>query len=222
MNTIRVWFSKRGTASFISHLDLQRVMHRALRKAKLPVWYSQGFNPHIYITFALPLPLGQESICEYMDYKTEEENPDLDRVYYGLKGILPQGIEVYNVSLAKNKSGKIAYARYIITFDESIKEEAKKAVQRFNRLKHAFCIKLGKQNGQRSVEKEIDLKDYVQTLKIFKTKENFCVEVLLPAGSVNINPALILGYFNDNFNLDCSGVNVCRTQVMLENFENFE
>ena len=52
MHTIRVWFAKRDEACYISHLDLQRVVQRALKLARVPVWYTQGFNPHIYLTFA--------------------------------------------------------------------------------------------------------------------------------------------------------------------------
>ncbi len=55
MTTVRVWFTKTGEASYISLLDLQRVMQRALKRSGLPVWYTQGFNPHIYMTFAAPL-----------------------------------------------------------------------------------------------------------------------------------------------------------------------
>ena len=63
MNTIRLKFKKTGLAIYYSQLDLQRVMARGLKMSGLPVWYSQGFNPHIYMTFTLPLSLGHESLC---------------------------------------------------------------------------------------------------------------------------------------------------------------
>ena len=50
-------------ASYISLLDMQRVMQRVLKRSGLPVWHTLGFNPHIYMTFACPLSLGQESQC---------------------------------------------------------------------------------------------------------------------------------------------------------------
>ena len=58
-------------ASYISLLDMQRVMQRVLKRSGLPVWHTLGFNPHIYMTFACPLSLGQESQCECVDVKTE-------------------------------------------------------------------------------------------------------------------------------------------------------
>ena len=68
MNTVRIWFSKKGEASYISLLDLQRVMGRAIKRSGVPAWYTQGFNPHIYMTFACPLPLGQESLVVSVDF----------------------------------------------------------------------------------------------------------------------------------------------------------
>ena len=70
MITVRARFSKTGEASYISLLDLQRVFQRALKRSGIPVWYTQGFNPHIYMTFSAPLPLGQESVAECVDFKT--------------------------------------------------------------------------------------------------------------------------------------------------------
>ena len=77
MITVRISFEKKNEASYISLLDLQRVMQRVLKRSGLPVWHTLGFNPHIYMTFACPLSLGQESECECVDVKTEAENPGL-------------------------------------------------------------------------------------------------------------------------------------------------
>ena len=76
MITVRISFEKKNEASYISLLDLQRVMQRVLKRSGLPVWHTLGFNPHIYMTFACPLSLGQESECECVDVKTEAEVPD--------------------------------------------------------------------------------------------------------------------------------------------------
>lgn len=65
--TIRLVFSKTGRARYMSHLDLNRAMIRALRRAKLPVWYTEGFNRHPYVTFAAPLSLGYEGLHETME-----------------------------------------------------------------------------------------------------------------------------------------------------------
>ena len=55
MINIRVFYHKTSRAKYISHLDIMRCMQRAVVRAGLPVWYTEGFNPHIYLTFSLPL-----------------------------------------------------------------------------------------------------------------------------------------------------------------------
>ena len=91
-------------ASYISLLDMQRVMQRVLKRSALPVWHTLGFNPHIYMTFACPLSLGQESQCECVDVKTEAENPDFAQWQTALNAIMPAGIEVYRVEPVKMKA----------------------------------------------------------------------------------------------------------------------
>jgi radical SAM-linked protein len=65
-------FSKLGRLRFISHLDLQRFMQRALRRARLPVSFSQGYNPHPQIAFASALAMGHTSECELLDANMAE------------------------------------------------------------------------------------------------------------------------------------------------------
>jgi len=98
-------------ASYISLLDMQRVMQRVLKRSALPVWHTLGFNPHIYMTFACPLSLGQESQCECVDVKTEAENPDFAQWQTALNAIMPAGIEVYRVEPVKMKADAIATRR---------------------------------------------------------------------------------------------------------------
>ena len=113
MITIRVWFTKTGEASYISLLDLQRVMQRALKRSGLPVWYTLGFNPHIYMTFAAPLSLGQESLAETVDFKSEAEGYDWDAAAPALSACLPRGIKVTRIAPAVLDAGDIACAAYM-------------------------------------------------------------------------------------------------------------
>ena len=64
---VRLKFYKTGKLKYISHLDLMRTMKGALGRAKAPVKYTEGFNPHPKMVFSLPLPVGAESVCEYLD-----------------------------------------------------------------------------------------------------------------------------------------------------------
>lgn len=59
---------KRGRAKYVSHLDLMRTMSRAFTRAGIDLRHSEGFNPHPIMSFALPLSVGQESVCELLDF----------------------------------------------------------------------------------------------------------------------------------------------------------
>ena len=69
---VRVKFKKLGNLQYISHLDLVRTMHKVIVRAKLPLWYTEGFNPKPKMIFAAPLSIGTESVCEFMDIRLTE------------------------------------------------------------------------------------------------------------------------------------------------------
>ncbi len=212
MRTIRVWFSKSGDACYISHLDLQRVMHRSLAKAQIPAWYSQGFNPHIYLTFALPLPLGQESICEAMDFKTEADDLSFEYVKEALNRALPLGLRVRNVTEAKDKAGDIAAACYTMRLPDT--PAVRDAVQTYNESDAAYVSKIGKQNG-RKTEKQMDLKPHLPAISYRQEAEELLFELKLPAGStVNFNPGLLVQYLQSICETDLSAASIIRTSVL--------
>ena len=67
--TLRIKFIKVGNLQYVSHLDLVRTMHKVIVRSKLPLWYTEGFNPKPKMVFAAPLSTGTESIAEYMDLR---------------------------------------------------------------------------------------------------------------------------------------------------------
>ena len=75
MTKIRLCFLKTGPLRYIGHLDLLKVFQQTIRRAGLPMAYSQGFNPHMMLSFALPLPLGMASCNDYADIILEHEMP---------------------------------------------------------------------------------------------------------------------------------------------------
>ncbi len=68
MRRTRLLFSKTGRARYISHLDLMRTFQRVFLRAGIRLRHTEGFNPHPYMVFALPLPVGCESDCELLDF----------------------------------------------------------------------------------------------------------------------------------------------------------
>ena len=73
--TLRLKFKKVGSLQYISHLDLVRTMSKIITRAKLPLWYTEGYNPKPKMVFAAPLSIGTESICEFMDIRLIDDIP---------------------------------------------------------------------------------------------------------------------------------------------------
>ena len=109
LKTVRVVFSKTGRAKFISHLDLTRAMTRVVRRAAIPLWYTEGFNRHPYLTFAAPLSLGYEGLRETMDLRLEEEM-SMEELVSRLNEALPEGLTALSAAEAVAKAGDLAAA----------------------------------------------------------------------------------------------------------------
>ena len=90
---IRIRFSKLGKIRWTSHRDVARMWERALRRARVPVAYSEGFSPRPRLGFGLALPTGAESAAEYLDIDLAEEIP-MDGLAGLFDPVLPVGIAV--------------------------------------------------------------------------------------------------------------------------------
>ena len=88
---------------------------RALHKSKLNIWHTEGFNPHPFVTFALPLSLGFKGVKETMDIKLLDDDYNKEEIISALNNCLPSGIKVYDVTEPVMKAGKIAQALFEIT-----------------------------------------------------------------------------------------------------------
>ena len=92
----RITFSKQGALRYIGHLDLHRLWERAMRRADLPLSYSQGFHPQPKISLASALPLGFSSRGEVLDVRFNDEIL-IEEIASRLKDSLPPDIQVTNV-----------------------------------------------------------------------------------------------------------------------------
>jgi radical SAM family uncharacterized protein len=93
----RLSFAKTGKMKYLSHLELIRAMTRAIRRAGMPVVYSQGHHPLPRLAFSQPLPVGIESLDERMDVELEGYSRAPERIANGLNTVLPGGLKVSNV-----------------------------------------------------------------------------------------------------------------------------
>ena len=102
MADIRVCFTKLGNLKYISHLDLQRAIHRMLVRSGLPISYSEGFNPHPRLNIALPLSIYQEGERELCDFRLTEE-VDASVIKEKLRSAAFPGLDIVSVEIADRK-----------------------------------------------------------------------------------------------------------------------
>lgn len=208
MNTIRLKFRKKGLSIYYSQLDLQRVMARALKKSGLPVWYSQGFNPHIYMTFTLPLSLGHESECESVDFRLNEEMTEAD-ILKALEGTLPQGIELVSAQAPDYDARSIMFAKYDITLYGE-KNKILDALNSYKTAEQAIVTKVTKKG-----QKDINLKELIKDITVTDEKDTeVTFTAIYPAGTpLNINPQLLLDFIKENYNIEVIDAFVIRKNL---------
>lgn len=191
MRCVRIWFKKMGMSRYVSHLDLMRAMSRTLRRAKVPLWYTEGYNPHPYMTFALPLSLGMESLCESMDIRIEGESTNED-IFEMLKGSMPPGIDIISVDEPQYDPKHISFGEFDILFDcEKKADNLKVLIEDMLSKDELIVQKLGKK-GRHKVLKDINLIEFIKSYSVSVFGERVKVTITLPAGSTtNVNPSLL-------------------------------
>ncbi len=138
-------------------------MQRALKRSVLPVWYTQGFNPHIYMTFAAPLSLGQESLAETVDFKSEAEGYQLDAVAPVLSAAcLPRGIKVTRIAPAALDTGGYCVPLMRCATPAKDAQAACAAWEAYNAAPAAEVVK----EGKRGKKKTVDLKAHLPQVSL--------------------------------------------------------
>lgn len=120
---IRVEFSKTEAMRYTGHLDLYRTWERLIRRAQLPLAYTQGFNPHPKVNMSPALPLGYSSECELIDILLEYEM-DLSQITEQLLQAVPPGIAIHSVYSVEEREptlqNNITSASYVITIEHPL------------------------------------------------------------------------------------------------------
>lgn len=212
---MRVFYAKTQRAKYISHLDTMRTITRALRRTKLPFWYTEGFNPHLYLTFALPLSLGYEGLCESFDIKAEEFLKP-ETVKEELSKTLPPGFEVISVAHPKMKATEIACANYGIDIVFSGTADCAK-LESFFALDKIEVVKKTKKG-----EVLTDIKPLTEVLSHNINENALSLTLRAASGtSVNINPALYINALTEYLGLKAESIGVVRTKILNKNYEEF-
>ena len=144
MREVRLRFSKTGRLKYISHLDINRAMSRALKRAGIPLWYTEGFNPHPYMSFSLPLSLGVESLCESVDLRITGEITNKE-IKDRLNSVLPEDLKIVDVYDDFRDNSEIVYSDYVYKFEFADNDLALEKIKNVLSSDEILALKKGKQ-----------------------------------------------------------------------------
>ncbi len=217
---VRMFFEKTGMAKFISHLDTVRCVTRAMKRANVPIWFTEGFNPHAFMSFAMPLSLGFESYCETVDFRLTED-VNLEELAEKLNNALPVDITVKKIAIPQMSPNDIRWAEYKIIFnnpDEILLNTAEKTL-----LSNEIIVEKKAKQGRKKVAKEVNIKEHIKSFELKNENGKLVLKTVLSSGtSVNINPMLLIGALVRNTETDEQDVDIIKIQSYTENMEEFK
>lgn len=192
--TIRVEFSKTGRLRYLAHLELVTMFHRALRRARAPLQYSQGFHPSPRVSFGPPLRVGVSGLCEYFDM---EVTPPFDLIDNKgkLNGLLPEGVAIKDMSAAPAKGKSLN--SFIIRYEYEIKGGDHSRIDDFMREKE---INVSREKGA------VNIRTMVEEAK--RIDEDKAVLLLVDQGEVKVRLGELLPVM---FNVPIEELDITRT-----------
>ncbi|MEL7608214.1 MAG: TIGR03936 family radical SAM-associated protein [Bacillota bacterium] len=194
-------YEKADAVRYVSHLDLQRLLHRALRRAKLPIAYSNGFNPHPLISFAAALAVGQTSEAEWLEISLDSPMAPEEFARL-LNGALPAGVRVLEAFEAPESrqtlSAMMAYASYRVTlrFSQAVDCDAFEGA-----VKALLSGPIAVTKRSKSGDKEVDLRPMILSMEVLRCEgdsaELSVVGQLNASGSLNVE--LLMSALTESF-----------------------
>ena len=188
MGKLRLIFTKEGRAVYISHLDLLRTFQRVFLRQGLVLRHSQGFHPHPIISFALPLPVGQASDCEVLDF---EVNGDMDGTGLpeALNQYMPEGIRATDCYIPARPVRDLAklHCKAEFIYDNGVPAGAAEKMQT---LLTGESVVIQKRTKRKAMA-DIDIRPMLHRLEIAETPGLLTLDVVVSAQNPGLNPALL-------------------------------
>ncbi len=178
---------------FIGHLDVMRCFQKAMRRADIPISFTEGFSPHMVMSFALPLGVGLTSSGEYMDIEVDAPVPSKDAVRR-LNEAMPEGLQVLSFrQIEEGKAAKamtlVAAADYTVFFKQAERwpKDWPERLREFEAKEHIIAAKKTKTS-----EKEEDIRPMIGRLE---PREDGIFMTLSAGSAANLKPELVMEAF---------------------------
>lgn len=181
-------FAKEGRAKYISHLDLMHTMQRAMARCQMPLWFTEGFNQHAYVSVALPLSTGYSGEWELLDFNLMCESVPINAVE-ALNSVFPEGlraIEIYPLEDGGMKLRDIAWSRYRITWRFADGKVPANFVRDVTELFGRDTVEILKRSKR--AEKTVNMREFMRDLTLTEQDGTVVAEVVTAAGNNNMSP----------------------------------
>lgn len=188
MSKLRLLFVKEGTAAYISHLDLLRTVQRAFPRTELDIKHSNGYHPHPIISIVLPLPVGQSSQCELLDFEVTQES-DGTGIAEKLNEGMPSGLRVLACYEAKRPIRDLALLRAAVEFDYD-NGVPTDAVERLNELFGRKELIIQKRTKRKEMA-DVDIAPLIHRVQWQEEECRLVCTVLVQAQNPGLNPQLL-------------------------------
>ncbi len=219
--TVRVLFQKTGNLQYFSHLDLQRTWKRVLVRASIPMWYTQGFNPHSKIVFGVPLPVGSEGLEEMVDLRIDRVIT-CEEIRTQLNAELTSEMQVTEVYIPTTAYADIAWGTYEITISASGNPAENAAAIGALFAKDAAPILMTKRS--KSGDKEVDILPLIHSLKATADCHGLIhIRATLRAGNTeNLNPEYLIKAIRTRTDILPEGDNAAWYRILRLGFHSAE
>lgn len=188
---LRFKFIKRGSLQYISHLDLVRTMHKVIVRAKLPLWYTEGFNPKPKMIFAAPLSIGTESECEFMDLRMNEYI-DPAEAMARLNANMTHEMQITEAYYPESKFTDLKWMSYRITIGGvGLSTEV---AEKCRALLNGDAVIVQKKNSDQTM----DIRHLIKSAEASYDGENIIIDAVLSADpSAFLNPEYVIKALRD-------------------------
>lgn len=208
----RIKFAKTGAMKFIGHLDIMRYFQKAIRRADIDIAFTEGYSPHMIMSFAAPLGVGAESVGEYFDIELKSADSS-EEMIKRLNQAMVEGMEILNiVQVPDEKASKamslVAAADYSLKFREGYVPFAdwKSDFMKFMESSRIMIVKKTKKS-----EQEMDIRPLVYAHEV---KDDDSIFLKVAAGSaMNLKPELVVEAFFRSLDLEWNPLAVCITRL---------
>ncbi len=217
-------FQKTGVICYTSHLDIMKVFKRSFKRAGIKLAYSQGFNPHPKMGFAQPLSLGYESLDEYIEFETANDDAfSADEILEKMRALMPEGLDLLSISEAthsKTLAANTVAAEYTIEIPlgaagnrEPVSTDPRMLWQSYMGQDEIMTLKKQKKKKEPVL---VNIRPKIREMAFFPSEDELRIDAVLDSGSdSNLSPELVITTILERFGLDIprSEIKVTRNKI---------